>query len=202
MAWAKYGEAKEHEGKKYRGMRVGGIHRWSYPDGTWKERKVTPSDWDIVFTSHKHRLRKAPKGSGAETGSQYHWLIVADQWVEKLDENTYTTVMEGKKFLVSFKKPEWPVWNTQFRNQKPAREKVIKLLEAYLARLKDETANIENPWDAETFEELALPKAEKEPSGQIVLTLAEKAKSEPKRRRGRRTSSRRRPAARVSRTKR
>jgi len=68
MAWAKYAEAKEFEGKKYHGMRVGGIHRWSYPDGTWKERKTTPSDWEIVFTSHKHRLRRAPKGSGAETG--------------------------------------------------------------------------------------------------------------------------------------
>jgi len=189
MAWARYSEAKEFQGKKYHGMRVGGVHRWSYPDGTWKERKVSPSEWDIVFTSHKRRLRKAPKGSGAEAGSEYHWFIAAHQWVRKEDENTYSTVLEGKKFLVSFKKPEWPVWNTQFRNQKPAREKVIRLLEQTLERLRSREVSVENPWDLDVFNEVALPKAEKEPSGEIVVELAAKAKA------GRRRGRARRPRA-------
>lgn len=157
-SWARYSDAKEHEGRKYHGMRVGGIHRWSYPDGEWTERKVAPDRWEVTFTSLKRRKRRAPARSGAETGSGYHWLIVAHQWVEKLDANTYSTQMEGAKYLVAFKKPGWPVWNTQFRNAKRhARERTIAALEAEIARLKalDEAA-FEDPHDAKALPELGV----------------------------------------------
>lgn len=161
VRWARYGEAKRHEGRTYRGMRVGGVHRWSYPDGEWTERKVAPDRWEVTFTSLKRRKRRAPARSGAETGSGYHWLIVAHQWVEKLDANTYSTQMEGAKYLVAFRKPGWPVWNTQFRNAKRhARERTIAALEAEIARLKAmDDAAFEDPHDAKALPALAATAA-------------------------------------------
>ena len=155
--WKRYGEAKEYHGKTYHGMKVGGVHRWSYPDGEWTERKVEPDRWDVTFTSLKRRKRRAPARSGAETGSGYHWLIVAHQWVEKLDANTYSTQMEGSKYLVAFKKPDWPVWNTQFRNAKRrARERAIAALEDALRRLREaDDAVLEDPHDAKALPALA-----------------------------------------------
>ncbi|HEX2065594.1 MAG TPA: hypothetical protein VHI93_02170, partial [Candidatus Thermoplasmatota archaeon] len=99
MAGARYGDVKEFRGKAYHGMKVGGVHRWDYPDGYWEERKVDPQRWEVMFRSLKRRKGKAPRGSGAGVGSGYHWLIVAHQWVHKLDDNTYSTLMEGSKYL-------------------------------------------------------------------------------------------------------
>lgn len=153
-----YSAKKEHEGKKYSGMRVGGIHRWNYPDGSWHERKNSPSKWDFAFASHKTRKRKAPTGSGAGIGSEYHWLIVADQWVRKVDANTYATVMEGEKHLIAFKKPDWQSWNTQFKNQKDARQKTIKVLKEILHRLEteEELEAIEESWQHPAFVNLDI----------------------------------------------
>lgn len=124
-----YKEKKEHEGKTYRGMRVGGRHRWRYADGTWREEKATPDRWAFSYAAHKHRHARAPQGSGAEPGSGYHWLILAHQWVEKEDANTYATFMEGEKRLIAFRKPAWEQWNTQFGNQPSARERTVRALE-------------------------------------------------------------------------
>jgi hypothetical protein len=141
-----YGDAKEFHGKQYHGMRVGGVHRWDYPDGVWEEQKLDTGRWKVAFRSLKRRRSKAPRGSGAGVGSGYHWLIVAHQWVRKLDANTYSTVMEGHKYLVSFKKPDWGKWNTQFRNQKGARAKTIKCLQDAVARLEaGEGGELEDP---------------------------------------------------------
>lgn len=166
--WARYGDPKQHAGRTYRGMRVGGTHRWTYPDGEWAERKVAPDRWDVTFTSLKRRKRRAPARSGAETGSGYHWLIVAHQWVEKLDANTYSTQMEGVKSLVAFRKPGWPAWNTQFRNAKRhARERTIAALEAEVARLKAmDDAAFEDPHDAKALPGLAVSWATQEALGQ------------------------------------
>ncbi|MEA3143351.1 MAG: hypothetical protein QOG31_675 [Thermoplasmata archaeon] len=120
MPGPRYGDAKEFHGKAYHGMKVGGVHRWDYPDGYWEESKLDPQRWEVMFRSLKRRRGKAPRGSGAGVGSGYHWLIVAHQWVHKLDANTYSTILEGHKYLVAFKKPDWGKWNTQFRNQKGA----------------------------------------------------------------------------------
>ncbi|KAG6335123.1 hypothetical protein ID866_3963 [Astraeus odoratus] len=73
--------------------------------------------FEFKFETKKHRLRNAPKNSGAPVGTEYHWLIgraylpqrVATQtgnlhctvqYVVKEDANTYTTRMEGRKYKV------------------------------------------------------------------------------------------------------
>lgn len=150
-----YADPKRHEGKAYHGMKVGGIHRWTYPDGHWTERKVEPDRWQVTFTSRKVRRAKAPKGSGAEEGSKYHWFIVAHQWADKLDANTYATHLEGSKYLVAFKKPGWRGWNTQQRGHKGARQKVIAALEDALRRLREASdAEFEDPTDMGAWEEM------------------------------------------------
>lgn len=148
-----YEEKKKHAGKTYSGMRVGGVHRWDYPDGDWWERKREPSLWEFTYACHKRRKAKAPKGSGAGVGSGYHWAIVAHQWVRKSDANTYATFMEGHKHLLSFQKPDWGSWNTQFRNQPSAKQKMIRVLERELESLQDRES-MEEPGDLPELESL------------------------------------------------
>lgn len=151
-----YDDEKSYGSAKFHGMKVGGVHRWTYPDGQWQERKLAPDRWDLTFTSLKRRNRRAPAGSGAEVGSGYHWLIVAHQWVDKLDANTYATQTEGTKYLVAFRKADWPVWNTQLRNAKRhARERTIAALEDMIRRVKAGGESLEEPVDAAALVELA-----------------------------------------------
>lgn len=159
--WRRYGEAKEFKGQAYHGMKVGGVHHWTYPDGQWTERKVQPDRWDVTYTSLKRRNKKAPRDSGAEVGSGYHWFITAHQWVEKLDANTYATHLEGSKYLVAFKKPDWPVWNTQFRNAKRhARERTLAALRDAIRRIESGDLDLEDPEEADALAELSARFAE------------------------------------------
>lgn len=150
-----YADEKEHEGQPYRGMKVGGLHLWTYPDGKWTERKVTPQQWDVAFTSLKRRRRRAPEGSGAEVGSGYHWLIVAHQWAGKTDANTYATHLEGSKHLLSFRKPGWKGWTTQQAGHKSARARTIAILEQLIAELREQPDDrFEDPRDDGAMESL------------------------------------------------
>src|ERR1051325_1156736 len=157
FAMAAYGDPKQADGRAYRGMRVGGVHRWTYPDGKWTEQKVAPDRWRVTYTSLKRRRARAPAGSGAEVGSGYHWFLVAHQWADKLDANTYATHLEGAKYLVSFRKPGWKGWSTEMRGHKGARQRTIAILEDALARLKagEEAGDLERPFSAEAMMELA-----------------------------------------------
>lgn len=74
-----YNALKTFKGQVYSGMAVGGSHTWNYDQGVWKEAKIEPDLWKIDYRTAKRRTRKAPKGSGAPVGTQYHWLIVAHQ---------------------------------------------------------------------------------------------------------------------------
>lgn len=74
-----YNALKSFNGQVYSGMAVGGSHTWNYDEGTWKETKVEPDLWKVDYPTTKRRARKAPKGSGAPVGTEYHWLIVAHQ---------------------------------------------------------------------------------------------------------------------------
>ena len=87
----KYNEFKEWGGKKYTGMKVGGRHKWIYDGGEWREMKVAPDDWEFSYAVNKRRKGKAPEGSGAPVGTEYHWYILGHQFVKKLDANTYST---------------------------------------------------------------------------------------------------------------
>ncbi len=139
----KYDKLKEHKGKKYSGMKVGGTHKWYYDKGEWKERKKAPEEWDIFFQTKKRRAGKAPKGSGAPVGTGYNWLVVAHQRVDKLDANSYMTLLDGKKFKVGHLRANKEKWNI---SEKKQRKKVIEFLEGVISEIKEADENVEIPF--------------------------------------------------------
>ena len=94
---SRYDRLKRHEGQYYSGMAVGRTHRWNYDQGEWRERKLTPDEWEIAYQTTKRRAAKAPEKSGVPVGTEYNWLIVAHQRVEKCDANSYMTWLEWMK---------------------------------------------------------------------------------------------------------
>ncbi len=84
-----FDDLKTYQGQVYSGMSIGSTHVWDYPHGVWQEQKVAPDRWVFTFRSGKKRARKAPEGSGALPGTQYHWFILAHQRVRKVDQDTY-----------------------------------------------------------------------------------------------------------------
>lgn len=95
---ASYNQFKDFKGKKYTGMKVGRSHKWYYDKGEWKEKKITPDKWEFTYAVPKRRAGHAPEGSGVPIGTEYHWYILADQTVRKIDANSYTTAMTGFKY--------------------------------------------------------------------------------------------------------
>ncbi|MHA1784171.1 MAG: hypothetical protein ACTSVY_16370 [Candidatus Helarchaeota archaeon] len=130
-----YNSIKEFQGQKYTGMKVGSKHSWNYKDGTWNEFKVTPNKWKFKFICNKYRKHQAPKGTGAQPRTEYHWYIVADQKVVKLDENTYQTTMTGVKFKIGHKRPNWKFWSYDYNEESPE-DKIINILEQIIKDLK------------------------------------------------------------------
>ena len=131
-----YNEIKEYNGQKYTGMRVGGKHSWNYNKGIWNEVKILPDKWKFNFTSTKHRSHQAPMGTGAFNNTKYHWYIIADQKVVKLDENSYMTKMNGVKYKVGHKMPNWKKWDYKYKNES-YEDKIIKILQDSIKKLKD-----------------------------------------------------------------
>jgi len=132
---AAYNDYKEFEGRKYTGMRVGGVHHWYYENGEWKEKKVAPDKWEFTYATNKRRAWNAPEGSGAPVGTEYHWYILAHQNVRKLDANIYTTSMDGLKYKLAHKRVGINRWSSTENAQ---REQVIKILEENVVQLKRE----------------------------------------------------------------
>jgi hypothetical protein len=132
-----FNDLKKFQGRVYSGMSVGGTHIWEYPHGIWQEQKIAPDRWAFTFLSEKKRVRKAPEGSGVLPGTRYHWFILAHQRVRKLDQNSYETTMEGIKYKVAHKRPYWRSWSTEYPDQQPEREILIRILEERLAELKN-----------------------------------------------------------------
>jgi hypothetical protein len=136
-----FDDLKKFQGQVYSGMSIGGTHVWDYPHGVWQEQKVAPDRWVFSFASGKKRVRKAPEGSGALPGTQYHWFILAHQRVRKVDQDRYETVMQGVKYKIAHKRPYWRHWSTEYPDNEPEREILIRILEQYLAELKEGTLN-------------------------------------------------------------
>jgi hypothetical protein len=130
-----YNEYKEFEGKKYTGMRVGGSHMWYYDKCEWKEKKIAPDKWEFNYAVKKRRAWQAPEGSGVPAGTEYHWYILADQNVRKLDANTYTTSMTGLKYKLAHKRAEKERWSA---TEDVQRKQLIQILEELIHELKKE----------------------------------------------------------------
>ena len=130
-----YNEFKEYEGRKYTGMKVGRSHKWYYDKGEWKEKKITPDQWDFTFSVDKKRAGRAPEGSGVPVGTEYHWYILAHQNFKKVDANRYTTAMTGMKFKLAHKRSEQENWNITQHAQK---KQLIRILEKLTFQLKGE----------------------------------------------------------------
>jgi hypothetical protein len=130
-----YNTLKEFNGQRYTGMRVGGKHSWNYQNGIWNETKVSPDKWEIDFICNKYRTYQAPTGTGALNDTQYHWYIIADQIVNKVDANTYNTSMTGLKYKIAHKRPNWNRWSYQYKGE-TYEDKVITILEEIITQLK------------------------------------------------------------------
>lgn len=128
-----YNQFKEFEGKKYTGMKVGRTHKWYYDKGEWKEKKLTPDKWQFTYNVTKRRAGNAPEGSGVPVGTEYHWYILANQSVKKLDANNYTTSMIGLKYKLAHKRAERNNWSSSDNAQ---RKKLIEILEELIENIK------------------------------------------------------------------
>ena len=81
----------------------------------------------------KKRAGHAPEGSGVPVGTEYHWYIIADQIVKKLDANNYSTEMTGSKYKVAHKRVTKENWSTDTAKQK---QEIIKILKDMIAELE------------------------------------------------------------------
>jgi len=139
----KYDKLKDYKGQIYTGMKIGGSHKWNYNNGTWFEKKITPNQWTFNYQSTKTRFHSAPINSGAKLNTKYHWYVIADQIASKLDANSYLTNMKGIKFKIGHKRPNWKNFSYQYPEQESYKERVIKILESAIVKLKSERTGIE-----------------------------------------------------------
>ena len=135
-----FDDLKSFNGMKYSGMSVGGAHHWNYPDGVWEETKVAPDRWKFKFTSHKRRQVPAPVGSGVPLKTQYHWYILGNQRVVKIDKDSYETVMEGMKYKIGHRRPYWKNFSYVYPGQITYRQKLIQIFREMLKQLEEEEA--------------------------------------------------------------
>jgi hypothetical protein len=143
---ATYNEFKEFEGKRYTGMKIGRSHKWYYDKGEWKEKKITPDQWEINYAVQKRRAGKAPEGSGVPVGTEYHWYILAHQNVTKLNANEYSTSLTGLKFKLAHKRADQDKWSASSRAQ---RKRLIKILQEMIDELEQQaTADANKPLSA------------------------------------------------------
>jgi hypothetical protein len=135
-----YNKFKEFSGKEYTGMSVGRSHKWNYDKGVWHDTKITPDIWGISYAVTKRRAGHAPTGSGASIGTDYHWLILAHQNVEKLNADDYSTAMTGLKFKIAHKRGGKDKWNVSAKTQ---RKYMVEFLTQILEQLKHEPVPLE-----------------------------------------------------------
>jgi hypothetical protein len=96
---------------------------------------VTPDKWQFSYDVTKRRAGNAPEGSGVPVGTEYHWYILADQKVKKLDANNYTTSMIGLKYKLAHKRADRNNWSLSDNAQ---RKRLIEVLEALIENIKME----------------------------------------------------------------
>lgn len=136
-----YNEYKNFEGQRYTGMKIGRSHKWYYDKGEWKEKKITPDEWEINYTVTKRRAGNAPEGSGVPVGTQYHWYVIAHQNVTKLNANDYSTSLIGLKFKIAHKRADKEKWSASTKAQ---RRRAIKILRGLLEDLEAQEQEEDN----------------------------------------------------------
>jgi hypothetical protein len=114
-------------------MKVGRTHKWYYDKGEWKEKKLTPDKWQFSYNVTKRRAGNAPEGSGVPVRTEYHWYILANQNVKKLDANNYTTSMIGLKYKLAHKRAERNNWSSTDYAQ---RKRLIEILQDLIEQVK------------------------------------------------------------------
>jgi hypothetical protein len=149
-----YNRFKQFEGRQYTGMQVGRSHKWYYDKGVWKETKITPDLWRLVYSVTKRRAGKAPKGSGVPVGTAYHWCILAHQRVEKLNEDDYSTTLMGLKYKVAHKRAADNKWSAKTATQ---RQHLIKFLKEMIRELEEEVVPIEFEYKDVLYKGEAIP---------------------------------------------
>jgi hypothetical protein len=132
-----YNRYKLYKGKQYTGVTIGRGHKWYYDKGIWLDKKISPEKWTINFEVTKRRAGKAPEGSGAPVGTEYHWFILAHQVVKKLDANSYSTAMNGVKYKLAHKRIAKEKWSISDKTQ---RNHLIKILKGYIEELETTAA--------------------------------------------------------------
>ena len=134
---ASYNQFKEYKGQQYTGMKIGRSHKWYYDKGEWKEKKVTPDEWQIHYAVTKRRAGRAPEGSGVPVGTEYNWYILAHQNVRKLNANDYSTELMGIKYKLAHKRADKATWSA---SDKAQRRRLIKLFQRMIDQLEAELA--------------------------------------------------------------
>src|SRR5207244_4057404 len=95
---------------------------------------------EVDFRATKKRKGRAPEGSGAPVGTDYHWFFApTSQSARKMDANTYETRLEGLKWKLGFRPATSPTFDYEWsRSKATARQRAIRILEQALADLKAE----------------------------------------------------------------
>ena len=140
MANSAYDQFKEHEGKRYTGMKIGRGHKWKYDAGDWMEKKLTPDKWEFHYSVVKRRKGRAPEGSGAPVGTAYNWYILGRQIVTKLDANSYTTELAGMKYKLAHKRADKTSWSASDAAQRRRLAQILREAIAEIERQGDAVA--------------------------------------------------------------
>ncbi|HKO40933.1 MAG TPA: hypothetical protein VJU85_06690 [Nitrososphaeraceae archaeon] len=106
-----------------------------------ERKKVTPDKWQFSYNVTKRRAGNAPEGSGVPVGTEYHWYILANQNVKKLDANNYTTSMIGLKYKLAHKRADKNNWSSSDNAQ---RKRLIEILETLIENIKMEMVSTSN----------------------------------------------------------
>jgi hypothetical protein len=106
--------------------KTAGRRSWRIRNGEWTEKKVAPDRWEFTFSAPQRRAVAARPGSGAPVGTEFHWLIVAQQDVRKMDDDTYGASMTGLKFRIA-------------PSDRSHRRRLIRILEELISDLSRES---------------------------------------------------------------
>jgi hypothetical protein len=105
------------------------------PKENGKKKKLTLDKWQFSYNITKRRAGNAPEGSGVPVGTEYHWYILANQNVKKLDANEYSTSMIGLKYKLAHKRAERNNWSS---SDKAQRKRLIEILQGLIEDVKME----------------------------------------------------------------